>query len=51
MPSRLASSVDLHAAIARTAPEVLALLGDGVRRAGAAIVAALGPGTRRTRSR
>jgi hypothetical protein len=40
-PSRLTSSADLNAAIARTAPDVLALLGDGVPRAEAAIVAAL----------
>ena len=35
------SSADLNAAIERTAPDVLALLGDGVPRAEAAIVAAL----------
>jgi hypothetical protein len=40
-PSRLTSSADLDAAIARTAPDVLALLGDGVPRTEAAIVAAL----------
>jgi hypothetical protein len=41
-PPRLASSADLNAAIVRTAPDVLALLGDGVPRTEAAIVAALG---------
>jgi hypothetical protein len=40
-PSRLLSSADLHAAIERVAPDVLALLADGVPRAEAAIVAAL----------
>jgi hypothetical protein len=40
-PSRLTSSADLDAVIARTAPDVLALLGDGVPRTEAAIVAAL----------
>jgi hypothetical protein len=40
-PSRLTSSADLNAAIARVTPDVLALLGDGVPRAEAAIVAAL----------
>jgi hypothetical protein len=35
------SSADLDAAIARVAPDVLTLLGDGVPRPGAAIVAAL----------
>ena len=40
-PSRFTSSADLHAAIARTAPDVLALLGDGVPRTEAAIVTAL----------
>jgi len=41
MPSRLASSADLDAAVERTALDVLALLADGVPRAEAAIVAAL----------
>ena len=41
MPSRSSSSADLHAVIARVTPDVLALLGDGVPRAEAAIVAAL----------
>jgi hypothetical protein len=41
MPSRLVSSDDLNAAIARVAPDVLALLGDGVPRSEAAIVRAL----------
>jgi hypothetical protein len=40
-PSRLWSSADLDAAIARITPDVLALLGDGVPRAEAAIVTAL----------
>jgi hypothetical protein len=40
-PIRFWSSADLDAAIARTAPDVLALLADGVPRAEAAIVAAL----------
>jgi hypothetical protein len=40
-PPRLSSSADLNAAIERTAPDVLALLGDGVPRSEAAIVAAL----------
>ena len=40
-PSRLTSSADLNAAIARTAPDVLALLGDGVPRAEVAIIAPL----------
>jgi hypothetical protein len=40
-PSRFTSSADLNAAIERTAPDVLALLGDGVPRAEAAIVTAL----------
>jgi hypothetical protein len=42
MPSRSSSSADLDAAIARVTPDVLALLGDGVPRSEAAIVAALG---------
>jgi hypothetical protein len=41
MSSRLVSSDDLNAAIAQVAPDVLALLGDGVPRPEAAIVAAL----------
>jgi hypothetical protein len=41
LPARLWSSADLNAAIERVAPEVLALLGDGVPRAEAAIVTAL----------
>jgi hypothetical protein len=41
-PPRLWSSArDLHAAIERVTPDVLALLGDGVPRTEAAIVAAL----------
>ena len=39
MPSRSSSSADLNAAIARVTPDVLALLGDGVPRSEAAIVA------------
>jgi hypothetical protein len=35
------SSADLHAVIERVAPDVLALLGDGVPRSEAAIIAAL----------
>jgi hypothetical protein len=35
------SSADLHAAIERVTPDVLALLGDGVPRAEGAVVAAL----------
>jgi hypothetical protein len=41
MPSRPSSSADLNAAIERTAPDVLTLLGDGVPRTEAAIVTAL----------
>jgi hypothetical protein len=41
MPPRLWSSADLDAAIERVAPDVLALLADGVPRTEAAIVAAL----------
>jgi hypothetical protein len=41
MSSRFWSSADLDAAIARITPDVLALLGDGVPRAEAAILAAL----------
>ena len=40
-PSRLWSSADLAAAIERITPDVLALLGDGVPRSEATIVAAL----------
>ena len=40
-PSRLSSSADINAAIERVAPDVLALLADGVPRNTAAIVAAL----------
>ena len=40
-PPRLMSSADLNAAIERVTPDVLALLGDGVPRNKAAIVAAL----------
>ena len=39
--TRFWSSADLDAAIARVTPDVLALLGDGVPRAEAAIVTAL----------
>jgi hypothetical protein len=41
MPSRPASSADLHAVIARITPDVLALLGDGVPRTRGMIIAAL----------
>jgi thioredoxin-like negative regulator of GroEL len=41
MPPRPASSSDLNAVIARIARDLLALLGNGVPRAEAAIVAAL----------
>ena len=40
-PSRLTTSDDVNAAIERVAPDVLALLADGVPRNEAAIVAAL----------
>jgi hypothetical protein len=40
-PTRFWSSADLDAAIAQVAPDVLALLGDGVPRAEAVIIAAL----------
>jgi hypothetical protein len=41
MPDRYPSSADTNAMIARTAPAVLELLGDGVARSKKAIVAAL----------
>jgi hypothetical protein len=41
MPPRLMSSADLNTVIERVAPDVLALLGDGVPRAEAAIITAL----------
>jgi hypothetical protein len=41
MPDRFTSSADANAMIARTAPAVLELLGDGVARTKKAIVAAL----------
>ena len=41
MPDRFTSSADANAMIARTAPAVLELLGDGVARSKKAIVAAL----------
>ena len=41
MPDRFTSSADTNAMIARTAPAVLELLGDGVARSKKAIVAAL----------
>ena len=41
MPKPLASSEDIDAMIARVAPAVLALLGDGVPRSQRAVVAAL----------
>jgi hypothetical protein len=50
VPQRYPSSADTDAMVARVAPAVLALLGDGVPRSRRAIVAALAdrhPGTRR----
>ena len=41
MPDRYTSSADTNAMIARTAPAVLELLGDGLARTKKAIVAAL----------
>jgi hypothetical protein len=41
MPSRLWSSADLDAMIERVAPDLLALLADGVPRTRTAIIAAL----------
>jgi hypothetical protein len=41
MPPRVTSSEDVNAAIERVAPDVLALLGDGVPRNRATILAAL----------
>jgi hypothetical protein len=41
MPRRSPSSVDMDTTVARVAPAVLALLGDGVPRSRRAIVAAL----------
>jgi hypothetical protein len=41
MSSRFTASANLNAAIERVGPGILALLADGVPRAGAAIVAAL----------
>jgi hypothetical protein len=41
MPRRYPSSADMDATVARVAPAVLALLGDGVPRSRRAIVAAL----------
>jgi hypothetical protein len=40
-PAKPASSAEINVVIARIAPDVLALLGDGVPRSEAAIVAAL----------
>jgi hypothetical protein len=40
-PSRLVSTDDLNAAIARVAPDILALLQDGVPRTRTAIITAL----------
>jgi hypothetical protein len=40
-PSRLTSSADLDAVIARVTPDVLALLGDGVPRTKGVLIAAL----------
>ena len=41
MPQRYPSSADMDAMVARVAPAILALLGDGVPRSRRAIVAAL----------
>jgi hypothetical protein len=41
MPSRPASSADLHTVIAQVTPDVLALLGDGVPRTRGTLIAAL----------
>ncbi len=41
MPTRYTSSADTHAMVARIAPSILELLGDGVLRSRKAIVAAL----------
>jgi hypothetical protein len=40
-PTKLSSSADLNATIERVTPDVLALLGDGVPRSRATILAAL----------
>ena len=41
MPTRYTSSADTHAMVARIAPSILELLGDGLLRSKKAIVAAL----------
>ena len=41
MPSRYTSSADTHAMVARIAPIILGLLGDGIPRSRRAFVAAL----------
>ena len=41
MPPRYTSSADIHAMVARIAPSILELLGDGVWRSRKAIIAAL----------
>ena len=43
MPQRYASSDDTHAMVARVAPVILELLGDGLPRSRREIVAALAP--------
>ena len=43
MPDRYASSADTHAMVARVAPAILELLGDGLPRSRHDIVAALAP--------
>src|SRR4051812_10368098 len=43
MPDRYASSADMHAMVARVAPAILELLGDGLPRSRHDIVAALAP--------
>ena len=41
MPTRYTSSADTHAMVARIAPNILELLGDGIPRSRRAFVAAL----------
>jgi hypothetical protein len=43
MPQRYSSSADTHAIVARVAPAILELLGDGLPRSRHDIVAALAP--------
>ena len=44
MPTRYTSSADTHAMVARIAPSILELLGDGIPRNKRAIIAALAEG-------